>query len=176
LLDGDDLFLKDKIKYILNNENIKTKLFQDNFILKNDKLKKIIFRKKYKNNILYKKIFNDWPDKICTSTLSLPRKLIEDFFKNNKIFLWKKLAIDAQLVIYFYLKNKFYSSKKILTIKNENTKNLDKKFSNILTKIYWQRRLEQHKYYCLIIKKKTLEHYICEIINYMINFCNKKYN
>jgi hypothetical protein len=176
LLDGDDLFLKEKIKYILNNKNIKTKLFQNNFILKKDKLKKIIFRKKYKNNIIFKKIFNDWPDKICTSTLSLPRKLIEDFFKNNKIFLWKKLAIDAQLVIYFYLKNKFYSSEKILTIKNENTKNLDKKFSNILTITYWQRRLEQHKYYSLIKKKKTLEHYICESINFMINFCNKKYN
>ena len=34
LLDGDDLFLKEKLTYILNNKNINKKLVQDNFILK----------------------------------------------------------------------------------------------------------------------------------------------
>ena len=33
LLDGDDLFLKEKLTYILNNKNINKKLVQDNFIL-----------------------------------------------------------------------------------------------------------------------------------------------
>jgi len=176
LLDGDDLFLKEKIQYILNNKNIKENLFQDNFVLQKNKLKKIIKKKNYKNNIIFKKIFNDWPDKICTSTLSLPRKLIENFFKKNKVFLWKTLAIDVQLIIYYYLKNKFYSTEKILTIKNEYGRNLDKKYSNIISKIYWVRRLEQHKYYYSLTKKKTLEYYICNSINFFTNFGNKKYN
>jgi len=176
LLDGDDLFLKEKIKYILNNKNIKTKLIKDDFLLQKNKIKKLIPNKNYKNNIIFKIFFNDWPDKICTSTLSLPRKLIEDFFKKNKTSLWKTLAIDVQLIIYCYLKNKFYTTKKILTIKNEYEKNLDKRFSNILSKIYWERRLEQHKYYYSITKKKTFEYYICYSINFFINFGSKKYN
>ena len=40
LLDGDDLFLKNKVTYILNDKNIKKKLVQDNFILKKKKNKK----------------------------------------------------------------------------------------------------------------------------------------
>ena len=33
---------------------------------------------------------------------------------------------------------------KTLTLKRENINNIDKKFSNYLTKIYWLRRYEQH--------------------------------
>jgi glycosyltransferase involved in cell wall biosynthesis len=176
LLDGDDLFLRNKITYILNNRNIDKNLFQDNFILKENKLKKILLKKNYKNNFIFKKFFNDWPDKICTSTISLPRKLIEDFFKNNKTFLWRTLAIDAQLIIYCYLRNKFYSTDKILTIKNEYKENLDKRFSNILSKIYWTRRFEQHKYYYNLTNKKSLEYYICSLIYFFITLGNKKYN
>ena len=131
LLDGDDLFLKEKITYILNNKNIKKKLVQDNFILQKNNIRKVILKKSYKNNLIFRKLFNDWPQKICTSTISLPRKLIEDFFNNNRTFAWTTLAIDAQLIIYYYLKNNFYSTEKILTIKNEHEKNLDYKFSNI---------------------------------------------
>jgi hypothetical protein len=168
LLDGDDIFLKDKITYILNNKNIKKKLVQDNFILQKNNIKKVILKKSYKDNFIFRKIFNNWPQKICTSTISLPRKLIEEFFYNNRTCSWKTLAIDVQLIIYYYLKKKYYSTKKVLTIKNEYKKNLDNKFSNIFSKIYWKRRYEQHEYYYNLTKKKTLEHYICFVINF---FC-----
>jgi glycosyltransferase involved in cell wall biosynthesis len=174
LLDGDDLFLKGKITYILNNKNIKKKLIQDNFILRKDNFNKKVLKKNYKDNFIFKKFLNNWPQKICTSTISLSKELIEDFFNNNKISLWKTLAIDVQLIIYYYLKNKFYSTEKVLTIKNDYEKNLDKKFSNILSKIYWYRRFEQHRYYFNLTKKKTLEYYICFVVNLFINFGNKK--
>jgi len=167
LLDGDDLFLKEKLKYILNNKNIKTKLIQDNFISKEGKLKKIILKKKYKKNLIFKLLFNDWPEKICTSTISMPRKLIQKFFNNKETFLWKTLAIDVQLILYCYLKNKFYPTEKILTIKNEHKKNLDNKFSNVFSKIYWIRRLEQHEYYYYHSKRKTFEYYMCAAINFL---------
>lgn len=176
LLDGDDLFLKEKITYILNNKNINKKLVQDNFILQKNNIRKVILKKNYKNSLIFRKFFNNWPQKICTSTISLPRKLIEDFFKNNRTFLWKTLAIDVQLIIFYYLKNKFYSTDKILTIKNDYEKNLDYKFSNILSKIYWRRRYEQHKYYFNLTKKKSFEYYICFLINFFTSFHNKKYN
>ena len=174
LLDGDDLFLKNKVTYILNDKNIKKKLVQDNFILQKKKIKKIILNKNYKKNFIFRKIFNDWPQKICTSTISLPRKLINDFFDNNQVLSWQTLAIDVQIIIYYYLKNQFYSTEKILTIKNEYQKNLDNTFSNMLSKIYWRRRYEQHKYYYNLTKKKTLEYYICFVINFFINLYNKK--
>jgi hypothetical protein len=176
LLDGDDFFLKEKIAYILKNKNINKKLVKDNFILQKNNTRKIVLKKKYKNNFIFKKFFNNWPQKICTSTISLPRKLIEDFFKNNQAFLWTTLAIDVQLIIYYYLKNKYYSTEKILTIKNDCEKNLDYKFSNILSKIYWRRRYEQNKYYYNLTKKKSLEYYFCILINFFITFGNKKYN
>ena len=106
----------------------------------------------------------------------MPRKLIEDFFSNNRTFFWTTLAIDVQLIIYYYLKNKFHSIEKILTIKNDYGGNLDYKFSNVLSKIYWKRRYEQHEYYHNLTKKKSLEYYICLIINFLITFGNKKYN
>jgi glycosyltransferase involved in cell wall biosynthesis len=172
LLDGDDLFLKDKITYILNNKNIKKNLITDNFLLKKNNLVKIVSKKNYKKNYIFKKFFNSWPDKIITSTISLPRKLIEDFFKNNKTFLWKFLAIDVQLIIYYSLRNNFRKTEKVLTIKNEHEKNLDKKFSNILSKVYWKRRLEQHQYYYSLTKKKSIEYYICFYINFFLNLVN----
>ena len=86
----------------------------------------------------------------------MPRKLINDFFDNNQVLSWQTLAIDVQIIIYYYLKNQFYSTEKILTIKNEYQKNLDNTFSNMLSKIYWRRRYEQHKYYYNLTKKKTL--------------------
>ena len=46
LLDGDDLFLKEKLTYILNNKNINKKLVQDNFILQKSNIKKNTIKKK----------------------------------------------------------------------------------------------------------------------------------
>jgi glycosyltransferase involved in cell wall biosynthesis len=54
LLDGDDLFLKEKLTYILNNKNINKKLVQDNFILQKNNIKKIILKKKYKNSLIFR--------------------------------------------------------------------------------------------------------------------------
>ena len=48
LLDGDDLFLKEKLTYILNNKNINKKLVQDNFISQKNNIKKIILKKNTK--------------------------------------------------------------------------------------------------------------------------------
>lgn len=176
LLDGDDYFFKEKVSYILKNKKIKKNLIQDNFILQKNNIKKIVLKKSYKKNFIFQKIFNNWPQKICTSTISLPRELIENFFNDNEVFAWRTLAIDAQLIIYYYLKNKFYSMEKILTIKNEYKKNLDNKFSNIFSRAYWERRYDQHKYYYNLTKKRTLEYHICHIINFLISLRNRKYN
>ena len=45
----------------------------------------------------------------------------------------------------FLLQKKFKTINKVLTTKIENINNLEKNFSNFRHKIYWCRRLEQHK-------------------------------
>ena len=76
--------------------------------------------------------------------LLLLSKTLKKFYKTTDPYRWKYLAIDVQLVLYFYYKKKFIFLNEILTLKRENIDNLDKKYSNYLSKIYWLRRLEQH--------------------------------
>ena len=71
-------------------------------------------------------------------------KFIKEFYCNHNPYQWKFLAIDVQIILYFF-KKKFKNIKNILTTKVENINNLDRTFSNKLKKIYWQRRMEQHK-------------------------------
>ena len=89
-------------------------------------------------------LFNDWPEKINTSSILLSSKKLKNFYKMNNPYKWKCLAIDVQLILYFHYKKKFIFLNKVLTIKRENINNLDKRFSNYFKKIFWIRRLVQH--------------------------------
>ena len=94
--------------------------------------------------MLYKFLFNDWPEKINTSSILLSSKALKKFYRRANPYQWNYLAIDVQLVLYFYYRNKFVFLNEILTLKRENINNLDKRYSNYFSKIYWSRRLEQH--------------------------------
>ena len=144
LLDGDDIFKKNKIKTLKNLKLNKQKVYLHDHELKFNKfLKKSVF-KNYKNFFLYKKLFNDWPQKINTSSIIINGDLLKKFYKNHNPYKWKYLAIDVQIILYFFYKNNFKMINKILTTKVESINNLDKNFSNIKDKNYWYRRLEQH--------------------------------
>ena len=145
LLDGDDLFKKNKIQS-LDNLNLDNKriYLNSHLILNKSLLTNSPKVKKYKNWKLYKILFNDWPKNINTSSIIIHTKLLRKFYKLKKPYKWKYLAIDTQLILFsHYLKCLTFIKKK-LTIKRENINNIDKKFSNYLTKIYWLRRYEQH--------------------------------
>ena len=109
--------------------------------------------KKYKKFPLYKFLFNDWPEKINTSSILLSSKTLKKFYRTTNPYRWNYLAIDVQLVLFFYYKNKFEYIDEILTKKIENINNLDSTFKNIFTEIYWLRRLEQHKFTQKLIKR-----------------------
>ena len=143
LLDGDDQFKTDKLKVIMR-ERKRNKLFiDDHFLLKKNKLS---YRKSniIKNNFLYKYAINPWPDKVCTSCISGKKKLFENFYRKVNIYKYQYLAIDIMLVI-FYLRN-LHKLKKTLTIKKILNVSVDTNYSSIFKKIYWERRIEQHKY------------------------------
>ena len=159
LLDGDDIFKTNKLTETIRLNNKKELCLDNHIILHNNKFlyyKNKIF-KKYR---FYKYFFNPWPEKICTSCISGPKKLFEDFFLKHRKIKTKYLAIDALLVIYYL--NKLKKINKILTIKIIDKKGVDKKYSNIFSEIYWKRRIEQHKY----LKKNfngnfKFEYYLC---------------
>lgn len=164
LLDGDDEFKLEKI-YTLNEYNLEKNLIYLNnheLIFKNISL--IKKRKKYKEFNIYKFLFNDWPDKINTSSLIINNHLLKKFFKNTNPYQWKYLAIDVQLVIYYHYKNKLKFLNSILTSKRESVNNLDKTYSNYMKKIYWDRRFEQHKLTRMFSNKKNYLDYLLTFI------------
>ena len=55
------------------------------------------------------------------------------------------MAIDVQVVLYYFYKKKFKFLNNILTSKKENINNLDKTFSGLKNKNFWIRRFEQHE-------------------------------
>ena len=165
LLDGDDLFKVDKVAKVISLNKKKNLCLDDYVVYKNKKYLYLNY-KKFKKNILYKFFFNPWPDKICTSCISGPKHLFDNFFLNNKIINSKYLAIDVLLII-FYL-DKIQILKQILTVKKESLISVDKKYSNKLSEIYWARRIEQHKY----LKKKNkinykFEYYMCLVLKFL---------
>ena len=123
------------------------------FIIKNNK--------KFKNrstnlkeNYFYKRLINDWPKNVCTSAISIERGLLLKFFKETEINKYKYLAIDILLAIYCDNKKKLLKLNKFLTSKIELHGSVDKKYIGFTNKLYWQRRLEQHRYIFFIKKRK----------------------
>lgn len=144
LLDGDDKFIEKKIEYLKKYKLKKEKIYLNNHIIINSDGKYIVKSKVYKKFKLYKKLFNDWPERINTSSIIIDSKNLKDFYKKYNPYKWKFLAIDIQLILYFYYRYKFEFIDKVLTLKLEGINNLDYTFNEITKKSYWHRRLEQH--------------------------------
>ena len=145
LLDGDDMFTKDKIEFLNKLKLDSKKTYLNNHQIINGKfLNKVPKRKKYKKLYFYKKLFNSWPEKINTSSIIIHSNLLKKFYKKSKPYNWKYLAVDIQLALISHYKKSLIFIDKILTLKRENINNIDKTYSNHLKRIYWLRRYEQH--------------------------------
>lgn len=164
LLDGDDLFKKNKIQTIENLKLNKDRVYLNNHILfdKKKNIKQEI--KIYKEWNLYKILFNDWPQNINTSSIIINANNLKKFYKQSNPYKWKYLAIDSQLILFAHYKKKLIHIKKILTLKRVNINNIDKTFSNYLTKVFWLRRYEQHNLTKQISNKKN---YVDRFITYI---------
>ena len=175
LMDGDDYFAINKINMINKLIQKKEILFnQDNPILIKNKLivKKRINTKFYKNNFLFRILFNDWPQVYGTSSIIVNRKILKDFFKKVKPFNWKYLAIDIQLILFCFVQYSISNFKKEITYKNIHQNNLGDKYLNIFTKIFWERRFMQHKYYSSLTKKVNfnLDFILTSFIYFFLRF------
>jgi glycosyltransferase involved in cell wall biosynthesis len=181
LIDGDDFFFNKKLYFISKElESFKYSCIQDWPMIYDESLKKskklINLSKYYKNLNIYKKLVNSWPLVHSTSCLTIKREVIVNFFKQTKPFDYKYLAIDILIAIYCQIFYDFKNLNLYLTYKSLGVKNLDKTFSKIISKNYWHRRQEQHKYYINLFNKKKIfkgiDYYLTNIMCYFLKIIN----
>jgi glycosyltransferase involved in cell wall biosynthesis len=171
LLDGDDLFFKNKLHEIknifLNNKEIDV-VFDIPIIKEGTIEKEFIIKKK-----LFKYI---WPTIIPTSGISLKREFMEKCVKNYLVDDFKFLEIDLKLnIVSQNIKKNFKFCDKKITIYRSQVKN------SIMTKnkkfypSWWAKRSEAHDYmekmYLVnrIKYKKGLDYYLTNTINKIMN-------
>jgi glycosyltransferase involved in cell wall biosynthesis len=177
LLDGDDYFKKNKINKIFNLIKNKEKILMDRPIIFDELTKKLLKKMKInslKKNILFKVLINDWPSITCTSAITVEKKIIKKFFKENNPFKYKHLAIDIQLAAFVNSRFNIKYLDEDLTFKSQNNKNLDKTYSSLLSKKFWIRRSEQHDFFINQIKQNKLfkgfDFYIVKFIKNLIKY------
>jgi len=160
LLDGDDFFNKIKLSFLKTNFS-KNEFFlnQDNLVGFDEKTQiKFLLgeKKKYKNNIIFNKFFNSWPKILGTSSITVSKKILDNFFSTINPNDWNFMAIDALLSIYYDNIKPISFVGESLTYKSFHSLNLDDTYSNKFSKSYWTRRSQQHKYYQFIHNKKYI--------------------
>ena len=174
LIDGDDLFKKNKLKSIFDNYNLDNKiLIQDQCSNYNEgkKITSKYIHKKYKKKFLYKKMINFWPEIYGTSSLSGHSSILKSFFKKLNINKWNLLAVDALLILYALNQMKFFTDKKVLTIKSIDSHTVGSKYIP-MNKKFWSRRVQQISYWESLSNTKIFN--IDKVISKMINFLISK--
>ena len=154
LLDGDDLFYKKKIETISRLLKANNLMILDEYQITSNNKKLIRKKKRYKNNLFFKKLINDWPKDVCTSAISIKKSLLLNFFNSVKFKRYNFLAIDILLAIYCNQRGKLLRINQNLTHKVDTVNSVDKGFIGLFNKYYWLRRMEQHIYNMNIKKKK----------------------
>ncbi len=179
LLDGDDAFLKDKVKYFINmfKKNKDLEFTQDNPIYyypKNNLKEKKILKSKLM-------IFHTWPYFNPTSTMIFRRNFLkillkEINFSKNK---YPKMYFDARAIIYIYFFSKnFVNSNKYFTLYTQNIRGDTIKNYASKNFFWWKRRQEYHGFVeQLFFKKKKkysklIDYYLTSIVNWIFQKFN----
>ena len=166
LLDGDDLFKKSKLDEINNffSKNKNTNIVQD--------IPKIIKKNKKYDYILKRKIptfINIWPKFYPTSTFSIRKKELKNFFKVDKGYKHTLLEIDARL--FFYSKivlQKHHILKKQLTYYKVNNEGISSKYKKF-NQEWFLKRVQAHEFIRKFKRNKKYEYGFDYIISKYIN-------
>ena len=179
LLDGDDAFLKGKVKYFINifEKNKNLEFTQDNPIYYYPK-KKL----KEKRFLRTKKlIFHTWPYFNPTSTMIFRRNFLRKLLKeiNFSRSKYQKMYFDARAFIYIYFFSKNYmKSSKFFTIYTQNIKGDTIKNYTSKNFFWWDRRKEYHNFVenLFFKKKKKYLKFLDYYLTYIINWIYQKLN
>ena len=149
LLDGDDFFLKDKLKLIVKKfeHNKEIEFIQDTPYFGKQKRKIKLKKKNHSVSI--------WPSFYPTSCIAIKRKFFSDFLKNAEFGKFPNLEIDARLSIFAFLKRKFYIYNKTLTIYNYDSFGITSNYKKFSTN-WWKKRDEAFEYMKILMKKIKL--------------------
>ncbi len=173
LMDGDDRFSPEKLKYLNDLTEKKKILFnQDipNLYFQKTKKKNSLKIKNYKKNFLFKFFFNNWPQIFGTSSILIKSTLLNRYFKKAKPFKWPLLAVDIQLLIFCNMFNYVTSYGNSLTLKRVHSQSVGDKYLNLFSRRFWIRRNMQFNYYFSLNKNKknSLDYLLTKFINYLI--------
>tara|TARA_B100001029_G_C14917033_1_gene369819 strand:+ start:19 stop:798 length:780 start_codon:yes stop_codon:yes gene_type:complete len=169
LLDGDDKFSHKKLikleECIKNNDIV---FNQDiPFLFNKDGKKKNLEIKKYKQNNIFRNLIINWPQVYGTSSITIKKSTLENFFNNSDPYKWKYLAIDVQLILFCSINFKIHSQLNQITFKRKHDENLGDIYLNTFSKIFWKRRKCQHDFYYFVKKKRTynLDYIVTSIVS-----------
>lgn len=169
LLDSDDFFLKNKINFITNKFiNCKGLQFIQDIPYMSKQKKK--FELKKKNHLV-----SIWPSFYPTSSIAVERNFFYNFLKLSKNNEFPNLEIDARLSIYAFLRKKFVTSNKSLTVYNYDQFGITSKYIKY-SKNWWLKRNEAYSYMIFLMKKMKIkfipsfDFYFTKLINFFILF------
>ena len=168
LLDGDDMYHKDKVKKILGKLEKKKKIeyLQDRPIKMSNGLK---MKKKDKLHL-----FSIWPSFYPTSSIVVRRNFFKKFLKVINKNKFPNLEIDARISIYAFLTNNFNSINESYTYYNDHMLGITSKY-NKYSCMWWQKRKEAFEYMYYLMSslnikfKRGPDFYITKLINQFIN-------
>jgi glycosyltransferase involved in cell wall biosynthesis len=169
-LDSDDMFAKNKLKFI-NSYFKKNK--KKNFVVNNVYYNKILKL----NRINYKN--NKWPSIFPTSCISVRRNFFKKFLDFAKKYELPNLEIDARMTIFssFYY-NDFNYLDKSLTNYIFDEKGISSKYK-FLSSNWWIKRSEAFYYMKYILEKrdkifqKSVDYYVTKFLSTLIIFFRK---
>jgi len=161
LLDGDDFFLKNKLKEI-NNYFAKNK--RACFVQDNAKI--VINNKKFNYNLnRMLPYFKIWPKFYPTSTFSIRRKDLINYFKFDNRFKYNLLEIDARLFFYSKIAKKNHKIlNKTLTYYIQDGHGISSKFKRF-TREWFLKRIQAHNFLQSLIKSKKYPYKIDFLIS-----------
>ena len=168
-LDSDDYFHEEKINKVLEvfNSSKNIEIIYDMPIYKyENKIKKIRFKKKI--------IDNYWPYIHPQSCIAIKRELMERIFLETCFESFSDTWMDFRISLYSeYVVKNFHILKENLTFYRQSSSNISAKFK-YLSKPWWVRRLEAHRYVEFFFKKndinykKNLDYFFTLFVNQFI--------
>ena len=167
LLDGDDIFKKNKLRFFSNlfNKNKKINFAQDK-----------PFSQKHKNLIDLKKknhSFSIWPSFYPTSSIVFRRAFFIEFLRFLSKNEFPNLEIDARLAIYAFFTNNFFQVEKNFTLYTNDLTGINSKYRKYSLN-WWRKRFEAFNYLKKILKQLNLkfnagiDYYFTKLINLVI--------
>ena len=161
LLDGDDFFLKNKLKEINNYfaKNKRVCFVQDN-------AKVVINNKKFNYNLnRMVPYFKIWPKFYPTSTFSIRRKDLIKYFKFDNRFKYNLLEIDARLFFYSKIARKNHKIlNRTLTHYIKDRHGISSKFKRF-TKEWFSKRIQAHNFLQSLLKSEKYPYKIDFLIS-----------